>query len=475
MTKVPIYTADKTAYHKHRKLSNIPPAWAALLAGRLLFFRRPLTNREAGVSWAVRKADGREETIMRGKKMSQAMAFIVLFGIVSLFSDMTHEGASSIRGAYLALLGASAGTIGFISGLGELVGYSMRYVFGKLTDKSKHYWPMTIAGYVLDVLAVPALALVGEHGWIWACALLVIQRMGKAIKKPAKDTIMSFAASQEGVGKSFGIQEVLDQIGAFLGPVLLYVVMLLKTGGTTFQVYATCFAVLAIPGAITLILLLVTRRKFPNPEHFEPEPKEYVPFHMKKEFILYIAGISLFAFGFIDYSIIIMHVSRTFTGVAAGLRETGSLISSGTLPLLYAGAMLVDAVAALFFGLLYDKKGVRALVWSTVLSAPFAIFVFAGHSAASLLVGIALWGVGMGAQESILKAAVSSMVPKASRATGYGVFECAFGVFWFLGSWLLGVLYDVSIPAMIAVSVAAQLAAIPLYIASSRQQLTANP
>ena len=159
---------------------------------------------------------------------------------------------------------------------------------------------------------------------------------------------MSFAASQEGVGKSFGIQEVLDQLGAFLGPVLLYVVMLLKTDGTTLRVYAACFAVLAIPGAITLILLLVTRRKFPNPEHFEPEPREYVPFHMKKEFLLYIGGISLFAFGFIDYSVIIMHVSRTFTGVAAGLQETGSLISGGTLPLLYAGAMLVDAVAALF-------------------------------------------------------------------------------------------------------------------------------
>ncbi len=156
------------AYHKYRKLSNIPPAWAALLAGRLLFFAGALTNREAGVSWAVRKAAGREEAIMRGKKkkMSQAMAFIVLFGVVSLFSDMTHEGASSIRGAYLALLGASAGTIGFISGLGELVGYSMRYVFGRLTDKSKRYWPMTVVGYVLDVLAVPALALVGEHGWI---------------------------------------------------------------------------------------------------------------------------------------------------------------------------------------------------------------------------------------------------------------------------------------------------------------------
>lgn len=402
------------------------------------------------------------------KPLSQAMMFIILFGVVSLFSDMTHEGASSIRGAYLSLLGASAGTIGFISGLGELIGYSMRYVFGCLTDRTRQYWPMTIAGYIMDVLAVPALALVGEHGWLAACGLLVVQRMGKAIKKPAKDTIMSFAASQEGAGKNFAIQEVLDQFGAFLGPVLLYLVMLAKTGGDAFQVYRLCFAVLAVPGAITVILLLVTKRRFPNPEQFEPSPKEYAPFKMKREFILYIAGISLFAFGFIDYSLIIMHVSKTHTSLASGLAETSSLVNSGTLPLLYAGAMLVDAVAALVFGLLYDKKGVRALVWSTVISAPFTVFVFAARSVPMVLIGVALWGVGMGAQESILKAAVTSMVPKSSRATGYGIFECAFGAAWFLGSWLLGVLYDVSIPAMIGVSVAAQLAAIPPYLASAK-------
>ena len=402
------------------------------------------------------------------KRISQAMIFIILFGIVSLFSDMTHEGASSIRGAYMSLLGASAGAIGFVSGLGELIGYSMRYVFGRLTDKTKRYWLMTIAGYVLDVLAVPALALVGEHGWIAACGLLIIQRMGKAIKKPAKDTIMSFAASQEGVGKSFGIQEVLDQIGAFLGPVLLYVVMLFKTEGSNFEIYSRCFAVLAVPGAITILLLLITKYKFPNPENFEPEEKRFTPFKVKKEFIFYIAGISLFAFGFIDYSIIIMHVSKTYTNISAQLTETSSLVNSGTLPLLYAGAMLVDAVAALVFGLMYDKKGVKALAWSTVISAPFAILLFGTKSTSALLLGIALWGVGMGAQESILKAAVTKMVPKSSRATGYGVFECSFGVFWFLGSWLLGVLYDISIPAMITVSVVSQLAAIPLYIASDK-------
>ena len=398
------------------------------------------------------------------------MLFIVLFGVVSLFSDMTHEGASSVRGAYMSLLGASAGTIGFISGLGELIGYSMRYVFGKLTDKTKKYWPMVILGYVLDIVAVPALALVGEHGWIAACFLLVVQRMGKAIKKPAKDTVMSFAASQAGAGKSFGIQEVLDQIGAFLGPVLLYLVMLFKQDGDAYKVYSACFAVLAVPGAVTLILLLVTRAKFPNPERFEPEPKEYVPFKLKKEFILYIAGISLFAFGFIDYSIVIMHVSRNFTSLAGGLAETSNIVNSGTLPLLYAGAMLVDAAAALLFGILYDKKGIRVLVWSTIVSAPFALFVFIGRSVPLLLVGIAMWGVGMGAQESILKAAVTGMVPKQSRATGYGIFECSFGIFWFLGSWLMGSLYDLNLIAMIAVSVTAQLAAIPLYIFSAKQQ-----
>ena len=402
------------------------------------------------------------------KRISQAMIFIIFFGIVSLFSDMTHEGASSIRGAYFTILGASAGAIGFVSGLGELIGYSMRYVFGRIADKRKNYWFMTIFGYVIDVLAVPALALVGENGWIAAAILLIIQRMGKAIKKPAKDTIMSFAASQEGVGKSFGIQEMLDQIGAFLGPVLLYLVMLFKTTGTTFEIYSTCFAVLAIPGAITIIMLLVTRKKFPNPENFEPEAKEFVPFEMKKSFKYYIIGISLFAFGFIDYSLVIMHISRNFTSIAGGLAETSSIINSGTIPLLYAGAMLVDAVAALIFGYMYDKKGVKVLVLSTIISAPFSAFVFMGKSVPMVLVGVVLWGIGMGAQESILKAAVTTMVPKSSRATGYGIFECSFGIFWFLGSWLLGVLYDVSVPVMVVVSVAAQLLAIPFYLSSSK-------
>ena len=404
---------------------------------------------------------------MKEKRFSRAMTFIILFGIVSLFSDMTHEGASSIRGAYLALLGASAGTIGFISGLGELIGYSMRYVFGKITDRTRKYWPMVIFGYILDILAVPALALVGEGGWIAAAALLVIQRMGKAIKNPAKDTIMSFAASQEGVGKSFGIQEMLDQIGAFLGPVFLYLVMLFKTKGTTFEIYRTAFAFLTIPGLITILLLFITKREFPNPEAFEPETKKEEAFVMKKSFIYYIVGISLFAFGFMDYALVIMHISKNLVGLGEGYQNF-KFISQETLPLLYAGAMLVDALGALVFGHIYDKKGVRALVISTIISAPFSLFIFGFKSELAILFGLVLWGIGMGAQESILKAAVTSMVPKKNRATGYGIFECSFGIFWFLGSWILGLIYSASLPLMIGLSILAQLMAIPFYLRASR-------
>lgn len=391
------------------------------------------------------------------KKLSKAMAFIVLLGVVSLFSDMTHEGAAGVRGAYLSLLGASAATIGFVSGLGEMIGYSLRLLFGIFVDKTRKYWPMTILGYVIDVMAVPALALVHQDGWKWACGLLLIERMGKAIKKPAKDTILSFAASREGAGRSFAMQEALDQLGAFAGPMLLYGVMLLKNG-TPLENYRTGLAVLVVPALLTVAFLLLAMRRFPHPEQFEKDAGEKERFVLRPSFILFMAAVGLFAFGFVDFSLISMHVARA------------GLFDEKQLPLLYAGAMAVDAVAALYFGTRYDKKGIASLALSTAISSLFAVFVFGFGSRWAVMVGVALWGIGMGAQESVMKAAVSSMVSKKNRAAGYGVFECGFGLFWFLGSWLLGALYDADLTALIVVSVGAQWMAVALYRISERRR-----
>lgn len=393
------------------------------------------------------------------KTKKTAMAFILFMGIVSLFSDMTHEGAAGIMGAYLSLAGASAAAIGFISGLGECIGYSLRLLSGILTDKSKRYWTMTIIGYLVDCVAIPLLALVPQGGWYWACLLIVIQRVGKAVKKPAKDTILSFAASKAGTGKSFAIQEFLDQIGAFLGPVLVWVVLMVRKGSDTFASYRVCFAILGIPAVITIVMLLIAKKKYPDPENFEPPTKgEEPPFRMQKSFIWYIVAISLFAAGFIDFPLITLHASRS------------NLVPADTLSLLYAGAMAVDAFSALFFGWLFDKKGTRVLMLSTLIASPFSLFVFLIDKRWALFLGVALWGIGKGAQESILKAAVTSIVPRKNRSSGFGIFQTAFGICWFLGSWLMGILYDSSPVALVAFSIAMQLAAIPFFALSGRNQ-----
>ena len=145
-------------------------------------------------------------------------------GIVSLFADMVQEGARGIFGAYLGMMGASAAMVGCISGAGELAGYGLRFVTGIIASCGK-YWFMTVGGYALAVLAIPCLAFVPDGNWMMAACFIILGRVGKAIRQPAKSTLLSYAASREGLGKSFAIQEFLDQLGAFLGPVLIFWVL----------------------------------------------------------------------------------------------------------------------------------------------------------------------------------------------------------------------------------------------------------
>ena len=386
------------------------------------------------------------------------MAFIVLMGIVSLFSDMTHEGARSILGEYLNLAGASAAAIGFVSGFGELCGYSLRLLSGFVADRTKRYWTLVIAGYALQALAIPALALVPQNGWAVACGLVILERVGKAVKKPAKNTLVSFAASEVGTGKGFAFLEFLDQLGAFLGPAILFGIAAVKGTGKLFSTYRLCFACLGIPALITIGLVVYSRFRYPNPETFEKTPEESERFRLRKSFVFYMIAICLFAFGFADFTLITLHAAKT------------QAFPEAALSLLYAAAMAVDAFAALFFGWLFDRIGLKSLMVSTLMSMFFPCFVFLTGEPALLSVGIVLWGIGMGAQESIMKAAVSRIIPRSMRGTGFGIFETGFGVAWFLGSWLLGALYDRSPVWLVLISAAAQALAIVFYGLCVRQR-----
>jgi len=376
---------------------------------------------------------------------SRALRFVILLGLVSLFADVTYEGARGITGPFLALLGASGAVVGFVAGFGELAGYALRLLSGYLSDRTQQYWALMLGGYGMNLMSVPLLALAGR--WEVAALLILGERMGKGIRTPARDVLLSHATKQMGRGLGFGFHEAMDQMGAILGPLLIAGVLYFKGS------YRTGFLILLVPALLALVLVWVTWRLFPSPRDLEfttpspPPPPSITPFPRK--FWLYLLTVALIAGGFAHFSLISYYFEK---------RE---VVPDLWIPVFFALAMGVDALSALLFGRLYDRFGISILTVPTFLSSLSAPFALSGNFYGALA-GVALWGVGMGAQESIMRAAIADMVPGEKRGTAYGLFNAIYGLFWFLGSAIMGVLLDFSPLYVILFSLAFQLSAIPI-------------
>ncbi len=379
---------------------------------------------------------------------ARALKFVLLIGVMSFFADFTYEGSRSIIGPYLAVLGASAAAVGIVTGFGELLGYGLRLVSGRLSDQTGHYWPITIIGYIVQMLAVPLLALAGS--WQVAALLIILERVGKATRNPPRDVMLSHAAKEMGYGWAFGMHEALDQSGALFGPLVVAAVLFLRGA------YQTAFAVLLVPAIITLGFLVVARLLYPRPQEMEVTPPDVRTEGLPRIFWIYLTGAVLVAAGFADFPLIAFHFAQAST------------VSSTLIPVFYAAAMGVGGIGSLVFGRLFDRFGISVLIPLTIISALFAPLVFLGGTWAALI-GVILWGLGIGVHESIIPAAVAPMVPTQRRASAYGLFTAGYGIFWFLGSALIGILYGVSLPAVIAFSLVAELAAIPLFVVVSRK------
>jgi MFS family permease len=379
-----------------------------------------------------------------------ALRFVLLIGVMSFFADFAYEGARSIIGPYLAVLGASGAAVGVVSGFGELLGYGLRLVSGRLSDETGKFWPITIFGYIVQMSAVPLLALAGN--WQTASALIILERVGKATRNPPRDAMLAHAGKDIGYGWVFGVHEALDQFGALFGPLAVAAVLAARGG------YRIAFAALLVPAVLTIGILLVARVLFPRPEEMETSPPDVRTEGLPRVFWIYLCGAALVAAGFADFSLIAYHFARAST------------VPSTWVPIFYAIAMAASGLGSLVFGRLFDRAGIGILIPLTLVSALFAPLVFYGGFALALI-GAGLWGLGMGVHESIVPAAVAMMVPPQRRASAYGLFTAGYGVFWFLGSALIGVLYDVSLPALISFCVLAELAAIPLFVLVRRQAM----
>jgi MFS family permease len=380
-----------------------------------------------------------------------ALRFVLMIGVVSFFADFTYEGSRSITGPFLATLGASGAVVGVVAGLGELLGYGLRFFSGRVSERTRQFWPMTLFGYFVQMAAVPALALAGN--WPTAAALIVLERVGKAIRNPPRDVMLSHAGREMGIGWAFGLHEALDQAGALVGPLVLALVLAYRGQ------YRIAFATLLIPAVITAVLIVVTRLLYPRPEDLAPHSPKIHAEGLGRSFWIYLIGASLVAAGFADYQLIAFHLQRH--GIAA----------TTWIPIFYSVAMATSGAGSLLFGKLFDRFGVTVLIPLTLLSLASSPLVFFGGFDLALA-GAAVWGLGMGVHESIIPAAVAAMVPPDRRPSAYGMFAAAYGISWFVGSAAIGVLYDVSVRAAVTFCVLAGLASLPFFFAVRRRMAT---
>ncbi len=382
-------------------------------------------------------------TVDPAQRKHRALAFVLTIGALSFFADFTYEGSRSILGPWLGVLGASALAISATTGAGELVGYALRLLSGPAADRTGAYWPIIIVGYLVQMLSVPAMAL--AHTWPQAAVLLIAERVGKALRNPPRDALLAHAGHLlGGYGWVFGLHEALDQSGALLGPLLVAGVLAFQGN------FRMAYAALAVPAVINLILVLAARLTYPRPQELEGDGVALTGRGLQSDFWTYLAGAALVAAGFVDYPLIAFHWHRE------------GIVGVEWVPILYAIAMAVSGTGSVVFGRLYDRHGIQVLIPLTLVSALFAPLVFYGSFDVALA-GAAVWGLGMGVHESVIPAALAHRVSATRRASAYGIFTAGYGIAWFVGSVIIGALYQWSIAATVGFCVLCQLAALPLF------------
>ena len=378
---------------------------------------------------------------------SAAFRFVLTMGIVNLFADMTYEGGASINGPFLGTLGASAAAISIIAGVGEFLGYSLRSVSGYISDKTGKYWLVTFIGYSINLLAVPALAL--ADNWPVAACLVLAERVGRAIRKPTVESMLSYTTGSLGKGWVYALNSALDETGATVGPLLIALVLFLKGS------YQTGYALLLISALLALASLTAARIVFPLPSRLETGRTATAKGFTRSYWLYMLAG-ACFAAGLMSFELISYHLSSK------------GIVTGHWIPLFLALSTGFGVVASLILGKMYDRKGLPVVLVAVFLSSLFAPFVFLGNFSV-VLAGMLLWGIGYATQDTLLKAIIAGVLPEGRRNLAFGLFYLGYGGGWLAGSVTTGLLYERSLPLLIAFSVVVQLFSLPLFLVAQRK------
>ena len=376
------------------------------------------------------------------------LRFVLVFGLVSGLGDFVYEGARSVVGPYLGTFGASAALVGVVTGAGEAVALVLRLFSGRISDRTGRHWAITITGYAITMASVPLLALAGPL-WL-ACAFVIGERFGKAVRSPSRDTMLAEASVELGRGRVFAVHEALDQTGALVGP-LVVAAVLAGTGS-----YRWSFAVLAVPGALAMATVFYLRSRVPDPAAYNPavvvtQTRPVSTRGFSRTYWLYASFTALTMAGFATFAVLAYHLQHRH------------VIAAAQIPVVYAVAMGVAALASIASGAVYDRVGLRGLAVVPVLGAAVPFWSFS-TSVPLVWAGAMLWGAAMGVHESTMRAAVTDLVPRERRGVGYGTFTAVYGLAWLAGAALIGVFYDVSIDTAITFIVGTQIAAALVFV-----------
>jgi MFS family permease len=381
-----------------------------------------------------------------------AFAFVLMMGIVNLFADMTYEGAASINGQFLGSLGASAAAVSIIAGTGECLGYGLRSVARYLADKTGHYWPITFAGYAVNLLAVPAMAL--APGWQAAGALVLAERIGRAFRKPTVEAMLSYSTGKHGKGWVYAVNTAMDETGATLGPLLIALALYLRVE------LRSAYSLLLISSLLALAALAAARITFPVPSRLEEGgPATAKARGFTGAYWLYMIAGSCFAAGLMSFEFIAYHLSTT------------GIVKNQWLPMYLAASTAFAVIASLVLGRTYDHIGIGAVVGSVVVTAAFSPLVFFGDVRWSALTGLFLWGIGYAVQDTLLKVLIASVLPEGRRNSVFGLFYIGYGAGWLVGSVAAGLLYERSILGLVIFAVTAQLVSVPVFLLGSKASI----
>jgi MFS family permease len=377
---------------------------------------------------------------------SPAFTFVFTMGIVNLFADTAYEGGGSVNGPFLATLGAGAAIVSVTAGFGEFLGYALRPFAGYAADRSGRYWLITFIGYGINLIAVPAMALAGS--WPAAAALVLAERIGRAIRKPTVDTMLSYTAGELGHGWVYGLNTALDETGATIGPLVVAVVLAMNGS------YQLGYSLLLVPALLALATLAVARIGYPVPAQLEQSQTASAR-ELGRAYWVYMFAGALFAAGLTSFELISYHLART------------GVVTVQWIPIFLAVSTGCGAVVSLALGKLFDRFGLRVVLFAVPLSALSSPLVFLG-TFGSALFGILLWGIGYATQDTLLKAIVASVLPGTKRNFAFGLYYIGYGAGWLLGSVATGLLYDRSLVLMVVFVVAAQLASMPAFVVADR-------